>query len=129
MAGKSAVRTDRAPAPVQDAPYSQAIRFAGLIFVSGQIALRPGTTQMAGTTIQEQTAQALANLGAILEAAGSGLERVVKTTVFLRHMSDFAAMNDVYRRVVGAVPPARSTVEVSALPNGALVEIDAIASA
>ena len=77
MAGNSAVRTERAPAPVQDAPYSQAIRLADLIFVSGRIALRPGTTQMVGATIQEQTEQVLANLEAILEAAGSGFDRVV----------------------------------------------------
>lgn len=129
MTGKSAVRTDRAPAPVQGAPYSQAIRLGDLIFVSGQIALRPGMTQMVGATIREQTEQVLANLEGILEAAGSGLDRVVKTTVFLTDMGDFAAMNDVYRRLAGAVPPARSTVEVSRLPNGALVEIDAIAYA
>ena len=129
MIGKSAVRTDRAPAPVQGAPYSQAIRLGDLIFVSGQIALRPGTTQLVGATIREQTAQVLVNLKAILEAAGSSLDRVVKTTVFLTDMGDFAAMNDVYRRLAGAMPPARSTVEVSRLPNGALVEIDAIAYA
>ena len=127
MAQKSAVRTDKAPAPFQGAPYSQAIRVGDLVFVSGQIALAPGTTAMRGATIQEQTEQVFANLRAILEAAGSGLDRLVKTTVFLRNLGDFAGMNDVYRRHVGNVPPARSTVEASNLPGGALVEIEAIA--
>ena len=84
---------------------------------------------MAGSGVAEQTEQVFANLRAILEAAGSGLDRVVKTTVYLRNLDDFQAMNDVYRRHVGEVPPARATVEVSALPSGALVEIDAIAIA
>ncbi len=127
MAQKSAVRTDQAPAPFQGAPYSQAIRVSDLVFVSGQVALPPGSTTMLGTTIQEQTEQVFANLKAILEAAGSGLDRLVKTTVFLRNLGDFAGMNDVYRRHVGNVPPARSTVEASNLPGGALVEIEAIA--
>ncbi len=127
MAQKSAVRTDKAPAPFQGAPYSQAIRVADLVFVSGQVALKPGATEMLGTTIQEQTEQVFANLEAILEAAGSRLDRLVKTTVFLRNLADFAGMNEVYRRHVGDVPPARSTVEAGNLPGGALVEIDAIA--
>ena len=127
MAQKAAVRTDKAPAPFHGAPYSQAIRVGELVFVSGQVALKPGATQMVGPTIQEQTEQVFANLGAILEAAGSGLDRVVKTTVFLRNLGDFAGMNDVYRRHVGSVPPARSTVEAGNLPGGALVEIEAIA--
>jgi 2-iminobutanoate/2-iminopropanoate deaminase len=121
MAQKSAVRTEKAPAPFQGAPYSQAIRVGDLLFVSGQIALGPGTTAMMGTTIEEQTA--------ILEAAGSGLDRLVKTTVFLKTLDDFAGMNAVYSRHAGAVPPARSTVEASRLPGGALVEIEAIAHA
>jgi len=129
MAEKEAVRTEEAPAPFQGAPYSQAIRAGGLVFVSGQVALRPGASALAGTTVGEQTEQVLANLRAILEAAGSGLDRVVKTTVYLRNLDDFQAMNDVYREHVGDVPPARATVEVSALPSGALVEIDAIALA
>jgi 2-iminobutanoate/2-iminopropanoate deaminase len=127
MAEKEAVRTEEAPAPFQGAPYSQAIRAGGLVFVSGQVALTPDASEPAGSDVGEQTEQVFANLRAILEAAGSSLERVVKTTVYLRSLDDFPAMNDVYRRYAGDVPPARATVEVSALPAGALVEIDAIA--
>ena len=128
MADKTAVRTERAPAPFQGAPYSQAIRTGGLVFVSGQLALRPGESEMVGNTIGEQTEQIMANLGAILEEAGSGLDRLVKTTVFLVNLSDFQGMNEVYARHVGDAPPARSTVEISALPSGALVEIEAVAA-
>ena len=129
MAEKEAVRTEEAPAPFQGAPYSQAIKAGGLVFVSGQVALVPGVTEPVGSDVGEQTEQVLANLRAILEAAGSSLERVVKTTVYLTNLDDFQAMNDMYRMHVGEVPPARATVEVSALPSGALVEIDAIALA
>jgi len=90
-------------------------------------ALKPGGHEITGETIQEQTEQALANLGAILEAAGSGFDRLVKTTVFLQHLDDFQGMNEVYATKVGDQPPARSTVEVAKLPSGALVEIEAIA--
>jgi 2-iminobutanoate/2-iminopropanoate deaminase len=128
MAEKEAVRTEQAPAPFQGAPYSQAIRAGGLVFVSGQVALAPGG-ELVGSDVAGQTEQVLANLRAILEAAGSGLDRVVKTTVYLSSLDDFQVMNDVYRRHIGEVPPARATVEVSALPSGALVEIDAIALA
>ena len=127
MAKKFAVRTDRAPAPFQGAPYSQAIRVGELVFVSGQLPLRPGSAEIVGTTIQEQTEQVMANIRAILESAGSGLDRLVKTTVFLARLEDFAGMNEVYRRHMGDVPPARSTVEVGKLPAGALLEIDPIA--
>ena len=127
MAKKSAVRTDRAPAPFQGAPYSQAIRVGEFVFVSGQLPLRPGSAEIVGTTIQEQTEQVMANLRAILEAAGSGLDRLVKTTVFLSRIEDFAGMNEVYRRHVGDVPPARSTVEAGKFPGGAILEIEAIA--
>jgi 2-iminobutanoate/2-iminopropanoate deaminase len=126
---KTAVRTEDAPAPFQGAPYSQAIRAGGLVFVSGQVALTPGGNEIGGGGITEQTEQVLANLRAILEAAGSGLDRIVKTTVYLRNLDDFQGMNDVYRKHAGDIPPARATVEVSALPSGALVEIDAIALA
>jgi 2-iminobutanoate/2-iminopropanoate deaminase len=129
MEAKSAVRTDAAPAPFQGAPYSQAIKAAGLVFVSGQLALRPGSTELVGEAIGEQTEQVFANLGAILEAAGSGLDRLLKTTVFLVDLGDFQGMNEVYARHVGDTPPARSTIEVSALPSGARVEIEAIAQA
>jgi 2-iminobutanoate/2-iminopropanoate deaminase len=127
VAEKEAVRTEEAPAPFQGAPYSQAIRAAGLVFVSGQVALTPGGSELVGDEIAEQTEQVFANLRAILEASGSGLDRLVKTTVYLRDFDDFQGMNDVYRRHVGEVPPARATVEVSRLPSGALVEIDAVA--
>jgi 2-iminobutanoate/2-iminopropanoate deaminase len=129
MEGKTAVRTEEAPAPFQGAPYSQAIRAGDLVFVSGQLALRPGSSELAGEGIAEQTEQVFANLRAILEAAGSGLERIVKTTVFLVDLGDFQAMNEVYARHVGDTPPARSTIEISSLPSGARVEIEAIAQA
>jgi len=129
MSEKSAVRTEEAPAPFQAAPYSQAIRAGDLVFVSGQLALDPGSHELVGETIEEQTEQIFQNLSAILEAAGSSLERIVKTTVFMTDLSTFQGMNDVYRRHVGEVPPARATVEVAGLPSGALVEIEAIALA
>jgi 2-iminobutanoate/2-iminopropanoate deaminase len=127
MADKSVVRTEDAPAPFQGAPYSQAIRAGELVFVSGQLALRPDHAEIVGETIQEQTEQVFANLRAILEEAGSSLDQLVKTTVFLQNLDDFAGMNEVYASHVGATPPARSTVEVAKLPSGALVEIEAIA--
>ena len=129
MPSNEAVRTEAAPAPFQGAPYSQAIRAGGLVFVSGQLALRPGTPELVGEGIAEQTGQVFANLRAILEEAGSGLDRIVKTTVYLTSLDDFQGMNEVYRQHVGDVPPARATVEVSGLPSGALVEIEAIALA
>ena len=127
MAHKSVVHTDHAPAPFRGAPYSQAIRLGDLVFVSGQLPLDPGTGRMVGATIEEQTEQVFANLRAILEKAGSSLDRVVKTTVFLTSLADFPGMTEVYRRHVGAMPPARSTVPVGAFPDGALIEIEAIA--
>jgi 2-iminobutanoate/2-iminopropanoate deaminase len=126
---KEVVRTEAAPAPFQGAPYSQAIKAGGLVFVAGQVALKPGESAISGSTIQEQTEQALANVRAILEASGSGLDRLVKTTVFLQSLDDFQGMNEVYAQHVGDQPPARSTVEVAKLPSGALVEIEAIALA
>ena len=126
---KEVVRTESAPAPFQGAPYSQAIKAGGLVFVAGQVGIKPDQGEMVGDTIAEQTEQALQNLRAILEAAGSGLDKLVKTTVFLQDFDDFAGMNDVYKQHVGGQPPARSTVEVAKLPSGALVEIEAIALA
>jgi 2-iminobutanoate/2-iminopropanoate deaminase len=123
---KSVIRTEAAPAPFQGAPYNQAIVAGDLVFVAGQTGLVPGGTTVEGD-IGQQTEQALANLAAILEAAGSSLENLVKTTVFLTDLGDFQAMNEVYTRHVGDRPPARSTVEVSGLPAGAAVEIEAVA--
>ena len=126
---KEVVRTEAAPAPFQGAPYSQAIRANGLVFVSGQLSLRPDHAEIVGKGIAEQTELVFANLRAILEEAGSGLDRLVKTTVYLTDLGDFAGMNEVYARHVGETPPARATIEVSALPSGAKVEIEAIALA
>jgi 2-iminobutanoate/2-iminopropanoate deaminase len=128
MEGKTAVRTEEAPAPFQGAPYSQAIQAGGFVFVSGQLALRPDHAEIVGDSIGEQTEQVFANLRAILEAAGSGLDRLVKTTVYLADLGDFAGMNEVYARHVGDLPPARATIEVSALPSAAKVEIEAVAT-
>jgi len=124
--GNRVVHTVSAPAPFQGAPYSQAIVSGGFVFVSGQLGISPGGGLVAGG-IGPQTEQVLANLSAILEAAGSSLEEVVKTSVFLTDLADFPAMNEVYARVFPSNPPARSTVGVAALPSGALVEIEAIA--
>lgn len=123
---KIVVRTEAAPAPFQGAPYNQAIVAGDLVFVAGQLGLKPGDTAVEGD-IATQTEQALRNLGAILETAGSSLDNLVKTSVFLQDLGDFAAMNEVYARHVGERPPARSTFEVAKLPSGALVEIEAIA--
>ncbi len=128
MTDKTVIRTEAAPAPFQGAPYSQAIRSGGFVFVSGQVALVPGSHELMGGSIEEQTEQIFANLGAILEAAGTGLDRLVKTSVFLRNLDDFQGMNSVYAKHVGDIPPARSTFEVGRLPAGALVEIEAIAA-
>jgi 2-iminobutanoate/2-iminopropanoate deaminase len=124
---KEVVRTEAAPAPFQGAPYSQAIKAGGFVFLSGQVGLRPGDKELTGGEIGAQTEQVFANLKAILEASGSSLDRLVKTTVFLQNFDDFAGMNEVYARHVGDNPPARSTVEVAKLPSAALVEIEAIA--
>ena len=123
---KTIVRTEFAPAPFQGAPYNQAVRVGELVFVAGQLGLEPGGTTIEGG-IAEQTEQVLENLKAILEAAGSSLEKLVKTSVFLQDLGDFAAMNEVYAGHVGDSPPARSTFEVARLPSGALVEIEAVA--
>jgi 2-iminobutanoate/2-iminopropanoate deaminase len=127
MGEKEVVRTEQAPAPFQGAPYSQAIRANGFVFVSGQLALEPDHAEIVGDSIEEQTEKVFDNLQAILEEAGSGLDRIVKTTVFLADLGDFAGMNEVYARRVGQPPPARATVEISKLPSGAKLEIEAIA--
>lgn len=127
MAEKQVVRTDRAPGPFQGAPYNQAIRCEDFVFVAGQLGVSLETGELVGPGIAEQTEQALRNMEAILEEAGSGMDKLVKTTVFLVHLADFAEMNDVYARFVGDRPPARSTIGVAQLPVGARVEIEAIA--
>jgi 2-iminobutanoate/2-iminopropanoate deaminase len=110
-------------------PYSQAIRANGFVFVSGQVAIDPATQQVISGEVAVQADRVLKNLSAILKAAGSGLEKVVRSTVFLKNMGDFAAMNEVYGRYFNSAPPARSTVEVARLPKDVLVEIDVIALA
>jgi 2-iminobutanoate/2-iminopropanoate deaminase len=124
---KTVVRTEAAPAPYQGAPYSQAIRTGGLLFVSGQVPVSPETNEVVGETIQEQTEQVFRNLRAILEAAGASLDRLVKTTVFLADFADFEGMNEVYARYVGDTPPARATVGIR-LPEGLKVEIEGVAT-
>jgi 2-iminobutanoate/2-iminopropanoate deaminase len=116
-------------APQAIGPYSQAIRANGFVFVSGQVAIDPSTQQVISGDVAAQTERVLKNLAAILKAAGSGLEKVVRCGVFLKNMTDFAAMNEIYGRHFGAAPPARSTVEVARLPKDVLVEIDVIALA
>jgi len=123
---KDVVLTPRGPKPI--GPYSQAIRSSGFVFVSGQVALDPQTGEFVGSDARQQTERVLENLKAILEAAGASFHHVVKTTVFLKDMNDFAAMNEVYARYFGAAPPARSTVQAARLPKDALVEIEVIAS-
>jgi 2-iminobutanoate/2-iminopropanoate deaminase len=110
-------------------PYSQAIKANGFVFVSGQVAIDPTTQQVISGDVAAQTERVMRNLTAILKAAGSGLEKVVRSTVFLKSMGDFAAMNEVYGRYFASAPPARSTVEVARLPRDMLVEIDVIALA
>ena len=127
MAVKHVVRTDRAPAPFQGAPYSQGIIFGDLVFVSGQVALDPETHEAVEGGIEAQTEQVMKNISAILEEAGSGLKQLVKCGIFLADFDDFAAMNEVYARHVGPEPPARATVQVAYLPSGLKIEIDAIA--
>jgi 2-iminobutanoate/2-iminopropanoate deaminase len=124
---KDRIQTDNAPKAI--GPYSQAIKANGFIFASGQIAFDPAAMQVVEGGIREQTERVMRNLAAVLEAAGSHLDRVVKTTVFLADMNEFAAMNEVYGSFFGDVPPARSTVEVKRLPRDVRVEIDVIALA
>jgi 2-iminobutanoate/2-iminopropanoate deaminase len=116
-------------APQAIGPYSQAVKANGLVFVSGQIAIDPANQQVISADLAGQTDRVLRNLSEILEAAGSGLGKVVRTTVFLKNMGEFAAMNEVYAKYFSSTPPARSTVEVSRLPKDVLVEIDVIALA
>lgn len=123
--GMGVVATDAAPQAI--GPYSQAVTTDTLVFTAGQIALDPRTGDVVGTTVAEQTERVLRNLAAILTAGGASLGTVVKTTVYLADMADFAAMNEVYAKHFGAHKPARSTIQAAALPKGVRVEIDAIA--
>ena len=122
---REVIATEKAPKAI--GPYSQAIRANGMVFCSGQVALSPETQTVIEGDVAAQTERVLKNLSAVLWQAGSSLEQVVKTTVFLKSMNDFAAMNEVYGRFIKSEPPARSTVEVSRLPKDVLVEIDVIA--
>jgi 2-iminobutanoate/2-iminopropanoate deaminase len=124
---REVIATEQAPKAI--GPYSQAIRAQGLIFTSGQIAIDPATAQIVAGDVSAQTDRVLKNLAAILQASGSTLEKVLRCTVFLKNMGDFAAMNEVYGRYFKQSPPARSTVEVARLPKDVLVEIDVIALA
>jgi len=124
---RDVISTDDGPRAI--GPYSQAIRANGFVFVSGQVAIDPGTQRVIDGDVAIQTDRVLKNLSAILQAAGSGLEKVVRSTVFLKNMGDFTAMNEVYGRYFSSMPPARSTVEVARLPKDVLVEIDVIALA
>jgi len=122
---KEAVHTDRAPNPI--GPYSQGIRANGFIFLAGQVALDPKSGELISGDVRQQTERTLENLKGVLEAAGANLNHVVKVTIFLKNMGDFAGMNEIYARYFPKVPPARSTVEVARLPKDALVEIELIA--
>lgn len=123
---RTAVQTNAAPAAI--GPYSQAIRSGEMVFTAGQIGLDPGSGELV-EGVAEQAERALRNLSAILDAAGTSMERVIKTTIFLADMADFATVNEVYARHISSPYPARSTVAVAALPKGALVEIEAVALA
>ena len=122
---RDVIATDKAPKAI--GPYSQAIRAAGLVFTSGQVAIDPATQQVIAGDIAAQTDRVLKNLSAVLQAAGSSLDKALRCTVFLKNMGDVAAMNEVYGRHFGQTPPARTTVEAARLPKDVLVEIDVIA--
>jgi 2-iminobutanoate/2-iminopropanoate deaminase len=124
---KRTVHTENAPAPFQGAPYSQGIVHGDLVFVSGQLGVDPATGEMVEGGIGSQTMQVMKNVGAILDAAGSSLANVLQVSIFLVDLADFAAMNEVYAGLVGPDFPARATVQIGALPSGALVEIAVVA--
>ena len=124
---KRVVHTERAPAPFQGAPYSQGIVHGDLVFIAGQVGIDPETNQVVGGGIEAQTEQAMKNISAVLEAAGSSLANVLKASIFLVDFGDFPAMNEVYARFVGPDFPARATVQIAGLPSGALVEIEVVA--
>jgi 2-iminobutanoate/2-iminopropanoate deaminase len=127
VAEKRVIRTEGAPAPFQGAPYNQAVVYGDLVFVAGQVGIDPGTNEVVDGGIEAQTERAMQNVQAILEEAGSGLERLLKCTIFLADFGDFPTVNEIYGRYVQPDPPARATVQVAYLPSGVLVEIDAVA--
>jgi 2-iminobutanoate/2-iminopropanoate deaminase len=127
MERRTRVETPLAPGPTADAPYSQAIAFGDLVFASGQLPVVAATGRPTDGGIEAQTEQVMLNLEAVLKAAGSNLDQLLKTTVYLRTRDDWEAMNNVYRKFVGRCPPARTAVEVGRLAHGALIELDAIA--
>ena len=124
---KRAVSVEGAPRPFQGAPYSQAVAANGFLYVSGQLGLDPGSGSLVEGGIEAQTRRALENLRAILEGAGTGLDRVVKTTVYMTDLGQFGAMNEVYGTFFGDAPPARAAIGVAALPAGGIVEVEAVA--
>jgi 2-iminobutanoate/2-iminopropanoate deaminase len=127
MAAKRIVRTERAPAPFQGAPYNQGVVYGDLVFVAGQVGVDPETNEVVDGGVEAQTERVMQNISAILEEAGSSLEKLLRCGIFLADFDDFPKVNEVYARHVGAEPPARATVQVAYLPQGMLVEIDAIA--
>jgi 2-iminobutanoate/2-iminopropanoate deaminase len=129
MSERTVIATDGAPRPYAGAPYNQAIKAAGLVFCAGQVGLDPGSGTMVEGGVEAQAQRAMQNLKAVLEAASSSLDQIVKTTIFLTDLADFTTVNAVYGTFFSDLPPARSTVQVAGLPAGALVEIEAIALA
>ncbi len=127
MSERTVVVTEGAPKPFAGAPYNQAVRAGGFVFCAGQVGIDPASGKLVDGGVEAQARRVMQNLAAVLEAAGSGLDRVVKTTIFVADLGDFAAVNEVYGSFFSAEPPARSTVQVAGLPAGALVEIEAIA--
>ena len=127
MSEREVIITEGAPKPFGGAPYNQAIRAAGLVFCAGQVGLDPPSGALVDGGVEAQARRAMENLSAVLEAAGTSVDRIVKTTIFVTDLGDFAAVNAVYGSFFEADPPARSTVQVAGLPGGAVVEIEAIA--
>jgi 2-iminobutanoate/2-iminopropanoate deaminase len=129
MSERTVIVTEGAPKPFAGAPYNQAVRAGGFVFCAGQVGIDPGSGKLVDGGVEAQARRAMQNLAAVLEAAGSGFDRVCKTTIFVADLGDFAVVNEVYGSFFSADPPARSTVQVAGLPAGALVEIEAIALA
>jgi 2-iminobutanoate/2-iminopropanoate deaminase len=129
MSERTVVVTEDAPKPFQGAPYNQAIKAQGMVFCAGQVGMEPSTGKLVDGGVEAQARRAMQNLGAVLAAAGSSLDRICKTTIFVVDLGDFATVNEVYGSFFTADPPARSTVQVAGLPGGASVEIEAIALA